>query len=109
MPVESGESAPEQPPETSEAPADNGAQPAGRPFDFIIARGDGVSYNPLKGSMEDNSISLGEYCRRLRLQKKPHTAPTPLPPPAPMSHPTPPPSDDMQQQPSPGSAPIFRI
>jgi hypothetical protein len=56
---------------------------ATRHFDFIVA----PKATPRRGSMEDNSISLGEYARQLRAEKEKSARPQPAPMPGAMAQP----------------------
>lgn len=55
-----------------------------RHFDFVVA----PQTKPRRGSMEDTSISLGEYARKLRAEKQKAAKPAPQPLPGAMAQPS---------------------
>ena len=61
-------------PLVSNAPPASTALLATRHFEYIVSPINGVVYDP-HGSMADTSISLGEYARRLRAQKRQQSLP----------------------------------
>jgi hypothetical protein len=62
-------------PRVSEAPPASTELLATRHFDFVVSPVQGIQFSP-RGSISDHSISLGEYARQLRAERKQsHRAP----------------------------------